>query len=92
VLIALSWVAAVGAFAVVTSNATGAVDACTSQQGYAPVPSLFWILLAGSISTAAVAAGTTGAGRAAWLSLAGVLVAALVSLVVFVIGYSCGLG
>jgi hypothetical protein len=92
VLVVLSWGAAVGAFAVVSSHATGAVDACTSQHGYAPVPIPFWLLLAGSVSIAAVAVGAAGAGRAVWLSLAGVVVAALVSLAVFGIGYSCGLG
>ena len=91
-LVALSWAAAVGAFVVVSSHATGAVDACTSQQGYAPVPILFWPLLTGSVAIAAAAVVIASPRRMAWLSLVGIIVAAVVSLVVFEIGYSCGLG
>jgi len=91
-LVGGSWLSALAAFVIVAGHATGAVDACTSRQGFAPVPSPFRPLLAGSIALA-VAAVPLGRGRwTIWLSFAGVLVTALVSLVVFRIGYGCDVG
>jgi hypothetical protein len=92
VLMPLSWVAAIGAFAVVSAHATGAVDSCTSQSGYAPVPVLFWPLLAGAPVIAVVALVSTSMRAASWLSFVGVIIVSGVSLVVFGLGYSCGLG
>jgi hypothetical protein len=92
VIVAASWATGIAAFAVVAGRATGAVDRCTTRHGYASVPFAFWPLLVSSVVLAASAALISPRQRATRLSLVGVILAALVSLVVFLVGYSCNLG
>ena len=94
----VAWVCALSAFGIVAGNATGAVDNCTSRNGFAPVPFAFWPLLVASVVAGVADArvrarsGNRETRVIGWISLALIVAATLVSLVVFVIGYSCGLG
>jgi hypothetical protein len=93
-----TWLAvasAIGGFIVVAGNATGAVDRCNGQAGFAPVPVWFWVLE--SLSVASTAAAVLLAGRApngrrtAVVCVVVVTLIVAVSLVVYWIGYSCAI-
>jgi Trk-type K+ transport system membrane component len=89
-VLALSWTTALSALIVVSASATGATDHCVARRGYAPVSPAFWSLLISSVALSALGIAVYPRRTLAWLSAAAVVVAALISLIVFGLGYGCG--